>query len=621
MLEVIRERAKSWIAKVILALLIIPFALWGVDSYFSGSGQEKPAASVDGEDITMREFQRAVRDQKASLGGKVEEKALRAAVMEQMVNSRVLVQSALKAGYSVSESQIAGLLAGIAAFQENGVFSQARLDAFLKSRGMSQAELMMLLREEHLLRQVQLGLATGAVAPDATATQLGKVLGQQREVSEQRYALASYAAGIQISEAEARKAYDADKTAYATPAQVRVQYAVLSMDDLAKQVSVSEAQARAYYDGNAAQFQEPERRRASHILIQAAEGDAKQRSAAKAVAQQVLAEVRKDPARFAELARRHSADPGSAAKGGDLGAFTRDMMVKPFADAVWAMQPGQISDLVESQFGFHVIRLDGVLPGARMGFAVVRDDIESTLRAQEAQKRFADAAERFSNMVYEQADSLEPVAKAFGLTLASSDWLSQQPAAPGLLSHPRLLEALFSTESLEKHHNVEAVEVAPNTLVSARVLESRPAGTRPFAEVAGVIREKLATARAKQRALEMGKTALASLRAGKSDSAVAWSAPMSLSRMQAQSLPRPAVDAIFSAPVKNLPTYVGVELEDGYRIYRINRVTEASIPVTKMRGDLRRVYAQEETRAYLESLKTRSSVDINPEALRVDGAN
>jgi len=617
MLEAIRERSKGWIAKVILGLLVIPFALWGVDSYFSGAGTEPPAATVGDVEISQREFVKTLKEQEEQLGGQVETKALRQLVIDQLINTQVLSQAAFKTGFAILEPQIQAVLAGIEIFQENGVFSEARLEAWLRNRGMSSAELLVMISQDLLLKQVQIGYGEGAVFAAPSATGLSNLLAQEREVNEVVFDQKSYTHAIKIADAAVEAEFKARQADFATPPMVRVQYLVLSQAALESAVQVSEEQARKYFDENPGQFQEPEQRRASHILIKvdaAADDAAKQ--VAKTRAEALLADVRKTPAKFAELARQHSDDPGSGANGGDLGSFSRDMMVKPFADAVWSMKTGQIEGLVESQFGFHIIRLDGVLGGAKMGFAVVKDEIINALKQQEAQKRFVDAAERFSNMVYEQPDSLEPAAKEFELKIEESSWIGQGNAQPSILGDSRLIDALLSDEALTKKQNVEAIEVAANTLVSARVIEHRPAGVRPLAEVAGEIRAKLVTSTARKQAAEAGKKALEAALAGQTFEGL--SAPMTVSRMQPLNVPVASVRAIFSANASKLPTWVGVDAAEGYRLYRINRVTASEPPpeqVTAMRNDMRRLLAQEEMRAYLESAKARTKIKIEPTAL------
>ena len=622
MLEAIRERSQGWIAKVILALLIVPFALWGVDSYISGGGQEPPAATVNDTEISQREFIKTLQEQQEQMGGKVEEKALRKQVMDQMVNTRLLSQAAGKAGFSILEPQAQAVLAGIEIFQDNGAFSEAKMDAWLRGRNMSRAELMAMISQDLLLKQVQIGYGEGALIATPSVTRLSNLLAQQREVSEVIFDFVAFTQAVKIDDAAIEAEYKARQASFATPAMLRVQYLTLSQAVLEAGVQVSDEQVRKYFDENPAQFQEPEQRRASHILIKVDAGAAgvaneAAKQAAKARAEQLLAEVRKTPAKFADLARQHSQDPGSGANGGDLGTFARDMMVKPFADAVWAMQPGQIQGAVESQFGFHIIRLDGIVGGAKMGFAVVKDDIATSLRQQEAQKRFVDSAERFSNMVYEQSDSLEPAAKEFGLKIEQSDWISAGNAQPAMLGDSRLINALLSDESLKNKQNVEAIEVAPNTLVSARVIEHRPAGVRPLAEVAASIRSSLTATAARKLAAEAGKKALAAAMAG-NQNGLTLSAPMSVSRMQPLNVPAASLRAIFSTRADKLPAWTGVESPEGYRFYRIHRVVAGEMPpqqVSEMRNDMRRLLAQEEMRAYLESTKAQSKIKIAPTAL------
>ena len=346
-------------------------------------------------------------------------------------------------------------------------------------------------------------------------------------------------------------------------------------------------------------------------LIQAGT-DANAKVAAKAKAEKVLQEVKAQPARFAELAKKFSDDPGSAAKGGDLGNFTRDMMVKPFSDAAYQLKVGEISGLVESQFGYHIIRVDGISPGAQIGFDTVKADIMRELQGQEAARKFAEAAERFSNMVYEQPDSLEPAAREFKLKLEESGWVQAGNAQPAILSNPRLIDAIFGSDALAKRQNTEAIEVAPNTLVAARVLEHRPASTRPLAEVAPMIRLKLQNEAAGKKAAEAGQQALQAAQNGQAPSGL--SAPMTVSRMRPLNLPPVAIKAIFKANATKLPAWTGVETADGYRLYRINQVMPGEMPPEQtkaMRRDLQRLFAQAEMRAYIDGLKAKSEVKVN----------
>lgn len=617
MLEAIRERAQGWLAKVILALITVPFALWGIDSYFTGGGKEKPAATVGDDEITQRAFVRVLKQQQEQLGGKVEDKVLREQVMNQLVDAKLLTQAARNAGLIAPESQVMAFLQGLEIFQDQGKFSEAKLEAFMRNRGMSRSELIELVTQDQMLRQLQIGYGEGAVVSKQVASQLAGLLAQKREVNERIFAAQDFLKDVKISDAAIEAEYNARKNDYTTPAQARVQYLVLSQAALESTIKIDDAAARTYFDSNQARFQPPEQRSAAHILITLpADADAKARAQAKAKADQIYAEVSKAPARFAELAKQHSQDPGSAANGGDLGTFPREAMVKPFADAAFSMKPGEISGPVETQFGYHIIQLKGIAAANKVGFDQVKPAIIQELRQQEGQRRFADAAERFSNMVYERPESLEPAAKEFGLSLQTSDWITPQPTAPGLFANPRLLQAVFSVDSVQKRQNIEAVEVAANTLVSARVTDYRAPGLRPLAEVSADIRQKLSLAEARKQAAVAGGKALEALKAGQSVEGL--SAPMSISRTQPLNLPANAVRAIFHVNAGKLPGYTGVETPDGYRVYRLNSVSEGSMDAqqaVRMSNDLRRITAQEELRAVLEYTRANTKVKIEPTAL------
>jgi len=610
MLEAIRNHAQGWIAKIILGLLILSFAIWGVESYVSGGGKETAVATVGGIDITEREFAEALSNQREAMGGQVDvdNPGLRKEVLDQLINTTLLGLAAGKAGMRVSDTQIEAALREIPVFQDNGVFSESRLEGWLRNRGMSRARLVELLRQDILLNKMQFAYGEGALLGPATVRRMAALLAEKREVSELFFPSRAQRDGVVIDDAAVKADYEANRANFATPEQVRVQYLALSVDSLLARIDIPEASARQHYEANAARYQEPEQRRASHILIRTAEG----RDAARAKAKQILNEARANPARFADLARQHSQDPGSAQNGGSLGSFVRETMVKPFADAVFSMQVGGISDLVETEFGFHIIRLEGITPGARLGFEVVRHEIVEELRQQEAHRRFAEAAERFNNLVYEQPESLQPASQEFGLPLQESGWISREHAEPAMLAKPRLVEALFSPEALEKKHNTEAIEVNPGMLVAARVLEHKRAGVRPLAEVSDVIRAKLIEREALARAVAAGKAALKAARAGQEPAG--WAAPAAVSRMQPAALPPAAIKAIFKSPVTSLPAYVGVEMPDGYRLYRLARVTpgevaEAQLPF--IQRDILRLTAQEELRAFLEFHRTQAKVKIN----------
>ena len=364
---------------------------------------------------------------------------------------------------------------------------------------------------------------------------------------------------------------------------------------------MTEEEIKAAYDERAAQYRVEEQRRASHILVKT-----------KEEAERIKNDVLKNPGSFAALAKKHSQDPGSAEKGGDLGWFGPGMMVKPFEEAVYRMKPNETT-VAESEFGFHVIRLTGVQPGNAKPLAEVRKELAAELARRKGERKFSEAAEAFNNLVYEQAESLKPAAERFKLQIQSTDWITRSPTQElGALDNPKLLEALFSPESLKNRTNTDAVEVAPSTLVSARVVEHQPAKQREFEEVKDQIVELLRRRKASELALKDGQAKLERLKKGE-DAGVSWGPPKTVSRRDAQGLPGDVLRRVVSADVSKLPAYVGMPIPDaGYRLLRISKVTDvepqpmdaqAAQRIAGMIGNAQ--YA-----AYLESLRSRADIEV-----------
>lgn len=623
MLEAIRARAQTKLAKIILALILIPFALWGIDSYFDGGGASPAVASVDGDDVGQREFFRALKNQRDTLeqqrGIKVDvaNKEFRDGVLKEIIDTYVLRRAALDNGLIVSAAEIEAMIHSAPLFQADGKFSPQAFDAWLRQQELGEKEVLRMLQDDALTRQLQFGYGEGGIVSGLAIGQLAGILAQQREVNELHFEAGAYQKAVNIDDKAVEAEYNAHQADYSTPAQVRLQYLVLSAEALREQIKISDETARQYYTANTGRFQEPEQRRASHILIKVDGGAAPEvQQAAKAKADALYQELTANPGRFAELAKKESQDPGSAARGGDLGEFTRDMMVRPFADAAFGMKAGELRGPVQTEFGYHIIRLDGIKPGVVQPFEAVKASIADELAMQQVQRMFAEMAERLSNLVYEKPDSLEPAAKEFKLSLQESDWISKDAPSPASLASAQLMETVFAPESLAKRQNTEAIEVAPGLLVAARVIDHKPAGVRPLGEVAGDIRLKLTALAARNKAIEAGKQALQALQSGE---AVSGLAPAKLvSRMQPANLSAEALKAIFKADVGKLPASVGVETRRGYSVYRINKVVQAAADEERRKSlerDLTRMQSQAELTSYLQYRRSKADIVINSKAL------
>ncbi|WP_413439364.1 SurA N-terminal domain-containing protein [Sulfuriferula sp. GW1] len=624
MLDAIRERAQGWLAKVILALITIPFMLWGVESYFNKSGDGDVLASVNGYKVTRQEFDRAVQSQqqemRASMGAAYDpamfnDPKIRKSILDSIVNQHLIIEAATKAGMVVSDAEMAKIIAGLPAFQENGQFSQTRYEQALRQQGMSITEFENQLRQELLINDVRSVFQASSIMPSNVTARFLQAFEQKREISTVKLTPEQFLNQVRVNAADIQNWYDAHKADYTLPEQARFQYVVLSQDALASQIHISDAEVKQYYDQNLAKYSEPEQRRASHILIAVKPGDdAQKRAAAKARAEAIYQQVKANPGSFATVAKRESSDTGSALQGGDLGWFPRNAMVKPFADAVFAMRDGAISPPVLSEFGYHIIELTGIKPARTRSLDEVKADIVRDLQMQKASKRFADTAETFSNQVYEQSDSLKPVADALKLQITDSGWLNRKGGDSSLLANPKMLKALFSDDVLKNKRNTEAIEVAPNTLVSARLLEYKPAALQPLSTVRAAIEQQLKRTQAIALAEKQGKQDLAQLRAGKEPD-VKWGAFQLITRQQVTGLPAALVEPVFSAAEQHFPAYVGAAGTDGsYTLARVTRVIPPppadAAQIKALQGQLAQLAAQADFSAYLASLEAKAKIKI-----------
>ena len=623
MFDAVRNNKR--IVQVFLALITLPFAFFGVESYVRSVGTGDDVARIGDAKITQQQFQQALREQqerlRAQMGGQFDPKMLdmpqaHQAILDDLVDQQLLTLEAGKRKLFASDEAIRRAIGGIDAFKIDGKFSPERYEAALKAQGMTPAGFEARLRQDLTLQQLATAVGQSGLMARTVSDRILAMQTEKRDVQEYRIGLDAFLDKVKLPDGAAKKFYDENSKQFAMPEQARAEFVVLSMETIGAQLTVSEAEVKAWFDGHKERFQQPEERRASHILI-ASEKIGKDK--AKARAEELLKEIRKTPAVFADLARKNSDDPGSAVKGGDLGFFGRGMMVKPFEDATFALKDGEISGIVESDFGFHIIKLTGIHAAKEKPFAEVRGEIEAELKKAAASRKFAEAAEAFSNIVYEQSDSLKPAAEKFSLTVKQSEWLGRQAnPASGPLANEKLLAALFSEDSVKNRRNTEAVEIGPNTLVAARIVDYKPATLQPFESVKVAIETMLKRQEAQAQARKDGEARLEALRKG--EDKLAWGAVKRVSRLDHGALPPVAVPTVFRMETAKLPAFAGVELPgSGYTLFRLNKVEagEALDEARKqaMLSQLANLEMQEEVQSYLTALRSRYKVEINQAAL------
>lgn len=628
MFDFIHRRKR--LIQVVLGLIVIPFAFFGLESYTRGTGGANDVAKVDGMIITQKEFAEELKQQQdrlRSMFGRnfdpaiVDTPEARRVLLDGMIAKRVVAREIARANVAVSDESLRAAIGSIPAFQREGKFSHANYETLLRAQGMTPAGFEAQMRYDMALGLLSRAIAGTAIAPRSIADRLATLEGQKYEVAESMIPAQRFFAQIKLDEGKLKAYYGANAPEFRTPERMRAEYLVLSAEDIARQAQPTEAEVKSVYEARSGQFRVGEQRRASHILIQAAPGALDtDRKAARAKAEDLLAQVKKNPGNFSEVARKNSQDTGSADKGGDLGFFGQGMMVKPFENAAYALKEGETSPIVESEFGYHIIRLTGIRGSTIRSFEEVRNELLAELKQQKAAQKFAESAENFANLVYEQAGSLSAIAERFGLKAQTSDWIVNDPAsAPKILANQKLLNALFASDSVKTRRNTDAIEVAPNTLVAARVLEHQPATTRAYEEVKPEIERKLRQREAAKLALKEGAELLEQVKKG-ADAGLKWGPTLQVGRNAPQGLSTQALSKVVSAEGSKLPAVFGiVKGDEGYAIYRVTKVSPPDPkPEAQKKADVGRIetlFGSSQYDAFVSSLRARADVKINEKNL------
>ena len=625
-------RSSKWVAFIVMLPVFLFFVISGVYGFMQFRQADSGVAKVDGTPITAAELDAAQRERleqyRQMFGANFDPKTfdtprMRAATLESLLSDRSLEKAVEHDNAMVADAQVDDAIRAIPAFQRDGKFDLDTAKALLAGRGFTEEGFRARMRGDLSKESLVNGVSGSAFLPNAVVDRLWAQGEDLRTVRLQRFEAKDYAGKANVAADAVKAYYDGHPAEFRKPETVKAEYVVLSVDDIAASITPSADDVKTYYEQNKARFTAPEERRASHILITAGGKDASapDKAAAKKIAGDLLAKLRADPSQFEQLARQFSKDPGSAAKGGDLGFFGHGMMVKPFEDAAFALKPGQISDVVESDFGFHLIKLAEVKGGGVKSFDEARPEIEAALKRERAAKTFTDSAEQFTNLVYEQSSSLQPAADRFKLKIQTIDGLTRrgQPAAQGQpnVFGPALTSALFSADSLAKKQNVPAVEIGANALASARVLDYQPPSQKPLDEVSKAIEAKLQQAGAVKLAQSAGGERLKALKEKADDAGFA--AALDVSRDAPQGLPPAAIQAVMQAPVDKLPAFVGVDLDPStYAVIEVVARKAPPAPDEKRRTQERDSWTQEAGRADDQSFVAALRQRFDARVLRPD---
>ena len=629
MFDFIRKHTK--ITMGLLFLLIVPsFILFGLDGYNRSRDTGAVVAKVDGKEILQTEWDRAhvreverLRASMPSLDPKLlDSPEARYATLERLVRDRVLIAAASTLKLNTSDQRLARELQDnpdIAALRRpDGSLDMDRYRQMLGTQGLSPEMFEASVRSDLSSRQVLMGVAGSGFTSKAAADAALNAYFEKREVQIARFDAADYSARLSPSDADLEQFYKSNEKLFQADEQANIEYVLLDVETIKKGMTVAEADLKAYYDQNAQRLSGTEERRASHILLAAPKSAPEaDRQKAKAAAAELLAQIKKTPDSFAELARKNSQDPGSAPAGGDLDFFPRGAMVKPFADAAFSMKKGDVSDIVETEFGYHLIKLTDIKAPKQRSFEEMKPELEADFKKQQAQKKFVETAEAFTNGVYEQADSLKPTAERLKLEIKVATGITRkpQPGATGALANPKFLNALFSPDAIEKKRNTEAVEVASNQLVSGRLTQYTPARTRPLAEVKEVVRQRWLAVRGAEEARKDGAAKLSAWKAAPASATLQGTVLVSRDPTQSPRQSVQLVEAALKADTAVLPVFVGVDLgAQGYAVVKVVKVMAREPAQEAVAQQERNQYAQwwtsAESLAYYTTLKERFKTEI-----------
>lgn len=616
MLQAFRTH-KRWMMFIAMIFIIPSFVVTGIYSYNRMSDSENDLATVGDTSITMMDFDNAKRQYldnfRRQMGQSFKPNMLdtaeaRASILAALISDRAISLEIASEYMNVGEADAINLVKQAPAFQRDGKFSTEAYQQFLNSMGKSDEQFVLELRRD-LTRQMLLSAVSQTTqASNTVAQRIHDLLTEERTIRTFEIKPTAFLKSVSVTDAEAQSYYDQNKSLFAVPESVDIEYVVLSPESY-KNIKASEDDIKTFYEQNLQRFSTPEERRASHILI--AVNNEKTDADAKKEADEIYKQLQADPSKFAQLAKSKSADPGSARQGGDLGFFQKGMMVPEFDNAVFSGKKGDLVAPVKTQFGYHIIKIVDVKAAQAKPLKEVRGEIEALYQQQAAIRAFAEDAENFSNMVYEQSESLQPVAERFGLKIQTVKNVTRD--FEDQLINPNVIEALYGFDVLEDKRNSNAIEVASNTLLSARVTAHHKPTVKTFDEVKGDIVTTLKNQKATQAARAQGSADIAKL-LDKKPASAKFGDKTVISRERPGVFAYEVVTAALRPQADKLPTYTGVQTQDGsYFVIEVqsSKKIEASPEQLAMRkAELAQLYSNPEQAAFISGLETKFGTQI-----------
>jgi peptidyl-prolyl cis-trans isomerase D len=635
MLSFIRERAQGWVAWVIVGLLIIPFALWGINEYL-GNGGRLAVADVNGTEISQGEFQQAFYEQRGRMqqmfGEQYDARLLDPQIKQRTINllidRELLLQYANEMGYRVSDKTVVATIQSIDAFREDGAFSTGLYQQQVQAQGQSPAAFEQRVKRLMATSQLPDGLAATVLVTDAELDKAIKLQEQTRDFQYLILPTSKYQDESVANEAAIKAYYEQHLKWFMTTEKVSVEYVELSAAALAPDEEPNEEKLRELYDSNSSQFQVPEERQASHILIQLEDGvDEAAVNAARDKANDLVAKIKSGES-FEDLAKTNSDDPGSAELGGDLGYFGRGVMEPDFEQAVFALNEGGISEPVLTSFGFHIIKLTGVRAEASKPFEEVREELLKQFQLDVAERQYFDLTEKLTNLAYESPDSLSEIADQLGLAIKQSPLFGRTGGAD-IFANKQTVAAAYSNDVLKQGFNSEPIEIGANHVVVLRMLEHQEAKQRPLEDVQAQVKTQLIREKAIESTKAAGEALIKQLETGEDSKAAAqslaleWKVAKAVKRT-AEKMDAAVVNQAFGLkrPAEDSVSFGGGAFASGnYVIIQLDKVADGN-PATfekSERETLKRRMADalgNDAQTYLiETLKSQASIIVQKDEL------
>lgn len=633
---------------LILVILIFPsFALIGVSGYTNYVSGNKDLVKIGDSSITQQDFDDAQRSQLQQLQGNMgaafdpsllDNPQARQNLLESLIDRGVVIETATKAHFSVSDNVLRRAIAAIPELQVDGQFSTERYNEVLASMGMASRDFEQSQRAELALQRVLGPVGFTASLPASVTDSVRLALTEQRTVRLKAYESKAFESKVSISDADIKDWYSKNESQLRVPEFVRAQYLVLDEEAAMKGVPApSEADMNAYYEQNKSRYVLPARVLLSHILVNVAD-DASQadRDAARAKAQALAQKVAADKSSFAQVARDESQDIGTAKDGGRLGWVTKGALPAQLEQAIFTLAKNDVSGVVEGPDGFHVFLAEDVETERGETFEQAKAKVEAEIRRQLGADRFAEMAARLRDEAYDNATSLEPAAQALGLEIRKVSGIAQDRLLPAqqvdgdaasastdaaFLDDVRVRRALFSSALMGEKQNSGVIEITPDTLVVVRVDEVVPSHVQPLEEVSDIIRQALLADGAQQAAKEAGEAALASYQAADASSVPeGFGSSVTVSRINPQNVDPQALEAAFKAPATALPAYVGVSGQGGYVVVRVEGVTpgnDGGAALANLPAEMNAAWGRAQERAVLKALRAANGVEVLPDATAV----